>query len=125
CQENENMSSDMFERLMRERREEEGSFVSKKGVDQRWYWGIHLKKQITKLKKEKKNIKKKVDEKEVEKEDNIEGVIEIEADSSITIRDSSKEDEEKILDLDFDDEDWVDWPVFVLDDNDRGEGSSK
>ncbi|CAG8658381.1 4883_t:CDS:2 [Ambispora leptoticha] len=58
----------------------------------------------------------------------------------MTIRDSSEDDEEersknkgerkiveeeeKILDLDFDNEDWVDWPVFDLGD-DRIEGSSK
>ncbi|CAG8771453.1 3101_t:CDS:1, partial [Ambispora leptoticha] len=34
------------------------------------------------------------------------------------------EEEEEILDLDFDDENWVDWPVFDLS-NDRMEGSSK
>ncbi|CAG8764470.1 7345_t:CDS:2, partial [Ambispora leptoticha] len=63
----------------------------------------------------------------------MEGVVEIEADSSMTIRDSSEDDEEerkvikekeKILDLDFDDEDWIDWPVFDLGD-DRMERSSK
>ncbi|CAG8710636.1 7161_t:CDS:2 [Ambispora leptoticha] len=71
CQENENMSSDMFERLMREIREEEGSFVSKKGepVDQRLYWGIHLKKQITKLKKEKIVLGEEL--KKVMEEDNL------------------------------------------------------
>ncbi|CAG8758983.1 4054_t:CDS:2, partial [Ambispora leptoticha] len=61
-------------------------------------------------------------------------VVEIEANSSMTIRDSSEDDEEKrkkvveeeeeILDLDFDDEDWVDWPVFDLNDE-RMERSSK
>ncbi|CAG8771381.1 13047_t:CDS:1, partial [Ambispora leptoticha] len=38
----------------------------KEPVDQRWYWGIHLKKQITKLKKEKKvlgeELKKEMEE---------------------------------------------------------------
>ncbi|CAG8746656.1 10703_t:CDS:2, partial [Ambispora leptoticha] len=73
---------------------------------------------------------------EVEKVNNMEDVIEIEADSSMTICDSSEEDEEErgerkvigekeILDLNFDDKNWMDWPVFVLDNDDRGERSSK
>ncbi|CAG8705649.1 3508_t:CDS:2, partial [Ambispora leptoticha] len=92
------------------------------------------------LEKEKENMKKKSEKEEIEEEDSMEGVVEIEADSFMTIRDSSEDDEEErsknkgerkvveekeeILDLDFDDEDWVDWPVFNLGD-DRMEGSNK